>query len=93
MTSTGLALSHANLLPSGPQDNVDDEIASASSLSDLEDDREETPDLYRNSALGMLEAGREDDFDEDSDEDGKKILSVEYLQQLINFSRRRGNVR
>lgn len=71
MTSTGIALSHANLLPSGPQDNAEDEIASASSLSDLEDDREETPDLYRNSALGMLEAGREDDFDEDSDEDGK----------------------
>lgn len=74
MTSTGIALSHANLLPSGPQDNVEDEIASASSLSDLEDDREETPDLYRNSALGMLEAGREDDFDEDSDEDGKENL-------------------
>lgn len=75
MTSTGIALSHANLLPSGPQDNVEDEIASASSLSDLEDDREETPDLYRNSALGMLEAGREDDFDEDSDEDGKRTPS------------------
>ena len=74
MTSTGIALSHANLLPSGPQDNIEDEIASASSLSDLEDDREETPDLYRNSALGMLEAGREDDFDEDSDEDGKENL-------------------
>lgn len=74
MTSTGIALSHANLLPSGPQDNVEDEIVSASSLSDLEDDREETPDLYRNSALGMLEAGREDDFDEDSDEDGKTTV-------------------
>lgn len=74
MTSTGIALSNANLLPSGPQDTVEDEIMSASSLSDLEDDREETPDLYRNSALGMLEAGREDEFDEDSDEDGKRPL-------------------
>lgn len=70
MTSTAIQLSQANLLPSGPQDSLEDEIASASSLSDLDDDREETPDLYRNSALGMLEAGREDDFDEDSDEDG-----------------------
>lgn len=81
MTSTGIALSHANLLPSGPQDTVEDEVMSASSLSDLEDDREETPDLYRNSALGMLEAGREDEFDEDSDEDGKRPpFAVEYLQ-------------
>lgn len=71
MTSTAIALSQANLLPSGPQDSLEDEIASASSLSDLEDDREETPDLYRNSALGMLEAGHENDFDEDSDEDGE----------------------
>ncbi|KKY30685.1 putative e3 ubiquitin-protein ligase [Diaporthe ampelina] len=83
MTSTGIALSHANLLPSGPQDNIEDEIASASSLSDLEDDREETPDLYRNSALGMLEAGREDDFDEDSDEDeDEEMYDEEYPDEL-----------
>lgn len=73
MTSTAIALSQANLIPSGPQeDNFEEEIASASSLSDLEDDREETPDLYRNSALGMLEVGQEEDYDDDdSDEDGK----------------------
>lgn len=73
MTSTAIALSQANLIPSGPQeDNFEEEIASASSLSDLEDDREETPDLYRNSALGMLEVGQEEDYEEDdSDEDGK----------------------
>lgn len=73
MTGTAIALSQANLLPSGPQDSLEDEIASASSLSDLEDDREETPDLYRNSALGMLEAGHEDDFEDDSDDDGKHV--------------------
>lgn len=83
MTSTGIALSHANLLPSGPQDTVEDEILSQSSLSDLEDDREETPDLYRNSALGMLEAGREDDFDEDSDEDeDEEMYDDEYPDEL-----------
>lgn len=73
MTTTGIQLSQAGLIPSGPQDNVDDEIGSVSSLSEVEDGREETPDLYRNSALGMLEAGREDDFDEDSDDDGKQL--------------------
>lgn len=76
MTGTAIALSQANLLPSGPLDSLEDEIASASSLSDLEDDREETPDLYRNSALGMLEAGREDDFEDDSDDDGKPAQSI-----------------
>lgn len=73
MTSTAIALSQANLIPSGPlEDNFEEEVASASSLSDLEDDREETPDLYRNSALGMLEVGQDEDYeDDDSDEDGK----------------------
>ncbi|KAI5928137.1 hypothetical protein F4810DRAFT_180777 [Camillea tinctor] len=71
LTSTAIHLSHSNIIPATPtQDNVNDEIASASSLSDIEDDREETPDLYRNSALGMLEPGRDrdDDYSEDSDD-------------------------
>lgn len=86
MTSTAIALSQANLIPSGPQeDNFDDEIASASSLSDLEDEREETPDLYRNSALGMLEVGQEEDYeDDDSDEDGKFTTWCHNVQYLGN---------
>lgn len=84
MTDTAIKLSQANLLPSGPLDTLEDEVASASSISDLEDDREETPDLYRNSALGMLEAGREDDFDEDSDEDEDDEMDYEdeYPEEL-----------
>lgn len=84
MTSTAIQLSHANLLPSGPQDSLEDEIASVSSLSELDDEREETPDLYRNSALGMLEAGREEDFDEDSDEDEDEEMEYEdeYADEL-----------
>lgn len=84
MTSTAIQLSHANLLPSGPQDSLEDEIASVSSLSDLDDEREETPDLYRNSALGMLEAGREEDFGEDSDEDEDEEMEYEdeYADEL-----------
>jgi E3 ubiquitin-protein ligase HUWE1 len=44
----------------------EDEISTASSLSD--DDREETPDLYRNSALGMFEGEMQEDEEEDFDE-------------------------
>lgn len=72
LTSTAIQLSHANILPAASSlEDVEDEIASATSLSDMEDDREETPDLYRNSALGMMEPGRdmEEDYSEDS-EDG-----------------------
>lgn len=86
MTSTAIALSQANLIPSGPQeDNFEEEIASASSLSDLEDDREETPDLYRNSALGMLEVGQEEDYEEDdSDEDGKPMIWYRRVRFIAN---------
>jgi E3 ubiquitin-protein ligase HUWE1 len=74
LTSTAIHLSHSNIISSVPQDNVEDELISTSSLSDIEDDREETPDLYRNSALGMHEPGRDmdDDYSEDS-EDGTLI--------------------
>ncbi|KAK7735211.1 E3 ubiquitin-protein ligase tom1 [Cytospora paraplurivora] len=85
MTTTGIQLSQAGLIPSGPQDkdNIEDEIGSVSSLSEVEDEREETPDLYRNSALGMLEGGREDDFDEDSDEDeDEEMYDDEYPDEL-----------
>ncbi len=71
LTSTAIHLSHSNILPiASTQELIDDEIASATSLSEIEDDREETPDLYRNSALGMLEPGRdrEGDYSEDSEE-------------------------
>ncbi|ROW02612.1 hypothetical protein VPNG_07904 [Cytospora leucostoma] len=85
MTTTGIQLSQAGLIPSGPQDkdNIEDEIGSVSSLSEVEDEREETPDLYRNSALGMLEGSREDDFDEDSDEDeDEEMYDDEYPDEL-----------
>ena len=74
LTKTAIHLSQSDLITSASAvENAEDEIASATSLSDMDDDREETPDLYRNSALGMLEPGREDDFSGDS-EDGKYLF-------------------
>jgi E3 ubiquitin-protein ligase HUWE1 len=80
LSKTAIQLSQSNLITSASTDtdNAEDEIASASSLSDMDDDREETPDLYRNSALGMLESGRGDDFSEES-EDGN-----DYSQPSTN---------
>ena len=69
LTNTAKELSHSSVISSTSlPDNAEDDFASASSLSDLDDDREETPDLYRNSSLGMLEP--RDDDDESEDEDG-----------------------
>ncbi|KAI8961103.1 hypothetical protein F5Y11DRAFT_348856 [Daldinia sp. FL1419] len=86
LTSTAIHLSHSNILPDTPtQENVDEETFSASSLSDIDDDREETPDLYRNSALGMLEPGRDrdEDYSEDSDDDDdEEMYDDEYDDEL-----------
>ena len=67
-------------LPLGVTD--DDEIASDSEDSDLNDTREETPDLFRNSALGMLEPGREEDSDSGSEDDDEEMYDDEYGEEV-----------
>lgn len=85
LTDTAKELSHSNLVPADPQAEQSDEEfeSSSSSLSDLEDDREETPDLYRNSALGMLEPRDEDDESESEDEDDDAdMYGDEYDEEM-----------
>lgn len=86
LTSTAIYLSHSNIIPTLPtQEHADEETFSASSLSDIDDDREETPDLYRNSALGMLEPGRDrvGDYSEDSeDDDDEEMYEDEYDEDM-----------
>lgn len=76
LTSTAVQLSELALISSTPGQNDEDEIESATSLSDAEDEREETPDLFRNSTLGMFEPGREEDSSSDSDDGNYKILDA-----------------
>ncbi|KAK5997989.1 E3 ubiquitin-protein ligase TOM1-like [Cladobotryum mycophilum] len=87
LTETAKDLSHLNILPSEPQgDHSDEEFASTSSLSDLDDDREETPDLYRNSALGMLEPrGEDDESESDDDEDDEDMYGDEYDDDEMDY--------
>lgn len=84
LTDTAKELSHSNLLPSTPMDVVDDDLGSTSSLSELEDDREETPDLYRNSSLGMLEpgGGSHGDESDEEDDDAEDIYGDEYDDEM-----------
>jgi E3 ubiquitin-protein ligase HUWE1 len=70
LTQTAIDLSDAGKLLLPPGQAEADEIESASSVSELEEEREETPDLFRNSTLGMFEPGRNEDSSSDSD-DGK----------------------
>lgn len=87
LTSTAIQLSNAGILPvASTVESVEDDIASATSLSDIEDDREETPDLYRNSALGMLEPGRDPEEDySDGSEDGEfPLLALNHSPELIS---------
>jgi E3 ubiquitin-protein ligase HUWE1 len=71
LTLTAKELSHHNIIPAASLPDIGDDadLASDSSVSDMHSDREETPDLYRNSTLGMLEpADNEGDEDDDSEE-------------------------
>ena len=70
LTSTAIHLSETSDISTTPGQTDDDEISSASSVSELDEQREETPDLFRNSTLGMFEPGREEESSSDSsDED------------------------
>ncbi|KAK3683826.1 hypothetical protein B0T22DRAFT_262726 [Podospora appendiculata] len=85
LTKTAFQLSQSDVMPAASPDPLDDEVASASSLSDLDDDREETPDLYRNSTLGMLEPGREEDFSEDSEDDDEDMYDDEQYDDELDY--------
>ena len=74
LTDLGLYLSQdSDFLSSAPGTSEEEEISSATSVSedDEQDEREATPDLYRNSALGMFETSRRtrDESDSNDDED------------------------
>ncbi|KAK4994689.1 E3 ubiquitin-protein ligase tom1 [Elasticomyces elasticus] len=84
LTDTVVSLSEASeISTSAPGTTDEEEIASATSVSDDEQDREETPDLFRNSTLGMFEPGHEEDSESDSeDEDDGDIYGDDYDEEM-----------
>lgn len=83
LTQTAVLLSETSdisLLGEGEED----EISSATSVSDMEDEREETPDLFRHSTLGMLEPRHDDDEDstEESEGGGDEMYDDEYDDEM-----------
>ena len=78
LTSTAVILSQDSDISTTPGQTDDDEISTATSVSDLGEEREETPDLFRNSTLGMFEPGREDESSSDSSEGDDEMYDDEY---------------
>ena len=67
LTATAIVLSQTSDISTTPgQTTDDDEISTATSVSEPEHDREETPDFFRNSSLGMFEPGREEESSSES---------------------------
>ena len=83
LTQSAVELSESSDLSSLMDPSEEDGVRSASSVSELDGGREETPDLFRNSTLGMFEPGREADSSHGSSEDGQdELYDDEYADEM-----------
>ena len=84
LTLTAIHLSQTSSITTTPGQTDDDEISTASSVSDIDTDREETPDLFRHSTLGMLEPGREEESSSESSDD-EEMYDDEYDEEGMEY--------
>ena len=82
LTQTAIVLSETSDISSTPGQTDDDEISTATSVSEMDDEREETPDLFRNSTLGMFEPGREEESSSESSEGDEEMFEDEYDDEM-----------
>ena len=84
LTHTAIELSLSSEVSTSPGQSDGDEISSATSISDVGEGREETPDLFRNSALGMFEPGRENHSSSESDDqdDEEDMYGEDYADDM-----------
>ncbi|KAI9737204.1 MAG: hypothetical protein M1818_005736 [Claussenomyces sp. TS43310] len=88
LTQIAIDLSDEGKISAPPGQGDDDEIASATSVSEIENEREETPDLFRNSTLGMFEPGRDHESSSESDDDDEEMYEgyddeeMEYDEEM-----------
>ena len=82
LTQTAIVLSETSDISSTPGQTDDDEISTATSVSEMDDEREETPDLFRNSTLGMFEPGREEESSSESSEGDGEMFDDEYEEEM-----------
>ncbi|KAF7512007.1 hypothetical protein GJ744_002720 [Endocarpon pusillum] len=99
-TAVHLSLTSSTPVSSALGQSEEADISSASSVSEVDDDREETPDLFRNSALGMLEPNRQEESSSESepeDEDdemyeGEYADDMEYEEEIAPIGGNDGEV-
>ncbi|SMR44117.1 unnamed protein product [Zymoseptoria tritici ST99CH_3D1] len=89
LTELGIHLSQTMDISSSsgiPTSADEDDISSATSVSgDEDDDREQTPDLFRGSSLGMFESGAgedDDDSDDDEEDDDEEMYDDGYDDEM-----------
>ncbi|KAI9777319.1 MAG: hypothetical protein M1839_008927 [Geoglossum umbratile] len=84
LTQTAIDMSESSIISTTPGQIEDEtEISTASSsVSDVGDIREETPDLFRNSTLGLFEPGREDETDTESSDGDEEMYDDEYGDEM-----------
>ncbi|RAO65801.1 uncharacterized protein BHQ10_001813 [Talaromyces amestolkiae] len=81
LTQTAVILSEtSSISTSGETEEY--EISSATSVSDIDNGREETPDLFRHSTLGMLEPNHEEDTSEEESEEDDEMFDDEYGDEM-----------
>lgn len=78
LTGTAASLSQQTSLSFSPAfgEADQDDSSSASAVSEMDNEREQTPDLFRHSTLGMLEPSGEDESSSDEDEDDEDADEV-----------------
>ncbi|OCK80464.1 hypothetical protein K432DRAFT_43416 [Lepidopterella palustris CBS 459.81] len=84
LTEIAFELSTQYEVSSTPGNTDEDEISTASDVTDMDEDREETPDLFRNSTLGMFEPGQglESDEDNSDEEDEDEMYDDQYADEM-----------
>ena len=78
LTQTAIVVSETSDESTTPGQTDEDDISSATSVSEVDDEREETPDLFRHSTLGMFEPGREEESSSESSDDDEDMYDDEY---------------
>ena len=86
LTSTAIVLCETSSISGTPGQTDDDEISTATSLSEEDDEREETPDLFRNSTLGMFEPGHEEETSSESSEGDEEMYDDEYDDEGMEYA-------
>ncbi|KAK8165547.1 hypothetical protein BKA80DRAFT_342647 [Phyllosticta citrichinensis] len=84
LTQTAIDLSLNGDISGSPGQVEEDEISTASSVTDMDVDREETPDLFRNSTLAMLDPTREEETesDDEDEEEDDELYGDEYDEEM-----------